>query len=128
MELSDGRITILVSEETTRIELRDGEADTTFARVELTSNQFCQALSRLSQTKCKMDVRGLDVIGKKMVHKKFEFKMPKFNYSNREQAACDAVQEKCPDGWEPDLYFNAQNSFFIRDETEYARTTIRRWV
>ena len=73
MKIKDGRITILVSKEQTRIEIKDNDASITFVRIEITPVQLSQALSRLSFVRCDMEVVGLDKIGKKMENKDFKF-------------------------------------------------------
>ena len=132
MKLSDGRITILFGDDGLRIEVRDGKASTMFARIKLNQKQSCQALSRLGHTPCKIEVYGLDKVGKKHENKTFEFEMPEKNeylYGDPQKAlAVVTVKKVCPEGWEPDLYFSSQNSFFEKNGKPWARTTIRRWV
>ena len=49
----NGKITILINQEYTRIELRDDDASTTFVEIKLTPEQLSMALSRLAFTPCK---------------------------------------------------------------------------
>ena len=130
MELNDGRITILVDENGCKIEIKDNDANVTMVRVNLTVEQFCQAMGRLGNTKCeKLEVFGLDKIGKKMENKHFEFPFDrKCEWSERGEVAYEEALKVCPEGWYPDKYFGSQNSFFIKDGQEYARVIIRRWV
>jgi len=127
MKLNDGRITMLASENGMIIELRDNDASVVFAKVEMNTKQLAQALSRLGYTTCKIEVQGLDKLGKKMEIDKLVFEIPD-DWYNEKELAMTLVKEKCPEGWTPDLYFNSQNSFFIKDGVRFARTTIRRWV
>lgn len=127
MELKDAGVTILAGEDKVTIEIRDREAATTFLKVTLTPVQFCQVLSRLSNTDCKAEVFGLDRIGKKMEHKEFEFEMPDAKWEERSEVAAETALRLCPDGWIPSSYFGSQDSFFKRDGKNMARTTIRRW-
>lgn len=126
MKISDGRISILTNEDKVEIMLHDSDASVTFATVEMTPQQFCQALSRLMHTKCKIEVRGLDLVGKKMEVDNLIFPIDG-GYRDRE-AALAAVFKHCPKGWEPDLSFNSQDSFPLKDGQQYAKTAIRRWV
>jgi hypothetical protein len=130
MELKDGRITFLVDEGGARIEIRDSSASVMFVAVDMNCSQLCQALGRLAHTKCKVSVHNLDLVGKKMEWKKFEFSMAGLNSYGKERKAeaIRRVTAECPKGWEPDLQFNSQSSFFRRGEEPMARTTIRRWV
>jgi len=131
MILKDGRITILFDRDNrTTIEIYDGDACIRFVQVTMTNDQVASALSRLGHTPCIVEVRGLDCVGKKREHKSFEFEIPfgepwHEGYVDR---VCEAVKEKCPQGWEPDLSFSSQDSFFDKDGKRWARTTIRRWV
>ena len=127
MEIKDGRISILCGEDCVEISLHDSDASITFANVKMKPEQFCQALSRLIHTKCeKMEVNGLEKVGKKMEHREIVFPI---NGKYRDKGAALAVVDKyCPAGWVASRYFGSQGSFFTRDGKEYARTTIRRWV
>lgn len=129
MEIENGRITMLLNDDGLSIELIDDNASITFARVKLNRGQTCQALSRLAYTHCtKMEVRGLDRVGKKMEHKTLEFVMPDCSWADKRQIAELEAKKQCPKGWVCSDYFGSQNSFFRKDSVEYARTTIRRWV
>lgn len=122
-------LTIAVNDDNVTIEVEDSDASIRFLKLEITPKDFCAALGRLYNSKVKKaKVCGLKYLGKKMEHKKFEFEMPKHTWSNREKLAEITAIEKCPNEWEPDLYFNSQDSFFQKDGKEYAKTTIRRWV
>lgn len=117
-------ISMLFGEDGLRIEVRDALSRAGFVDIFLTPEQVCMAFSRLSNTPCKMEIRDLDKIGKKMEHKSFEFEILG---EGKESAAIQAAKV-CPEGWTPELYFGSQNSFFERDDKRFARCTIRRWV
>jgi len=127
MRLENAKITMLFSEDGLRIELRDGDANITFARVTLNPAKACHAMSRLCNVECECEVVGLDLVGKHMVHKPLEFEIGNVEYKNRKDTAILLASEKCPDGWVPDLYFGSQDSFFVKDGVNMARCTIRRW-
>jgi len=135
--LDDCGITFLVNSDSTTIELIDNISHTTFVRMELTPEQLSSALSRLSNTRCKVHVRGLNRLGKKHENKYFEFKLPKElamdRYSNDFKLKLGEYCNKiCPEGWTPDNYFNSQDSIFYKgagkDREEWARVVIRRWI
>jgi hypothetical protein len=112
-----------------KIELVDNDASCIFAVVKLNAVQTCQALSRLGYTECSMEVFNLDQVGKKMEHKPFEFEIPQDSpWKKGREIIAEIAKEKCPEGWKPDLSFSSQGSFFRKDDKQYARTTIRRWV
>lgn len=129
MELKDGRITILAEEKGVTIKLHDHEASITFAEVALTSEQFTQALSRLGYTKCAIELTNLKLVGKAMVHKVFKFRIPNLEcWEDKKRMAHREAKKVCPEGWKPDLYFEAKDSFFEKNGKSYAKTTIRQWI
>ncbi len=130
MKLKDGRITILVGNKEVKIEIMDLDASICFVKVVMTSEQFTTALSRLANTQCDVEVKDLDKVGKKMIHKQFEFELSfaSSGYHERKYLANSVVLKKCPKGWIPDLSFSSQGSFFTQVGKEFARTTIRKWV
>ena len=130
MILKDARITILVSQDSTKIELYDYIAGVTFAEIELTPQQLSQALSRLGYTQCKAKVTALDRLNKLHENKNHEFEIPEncSFYDKTIETVKELAKATCPDGWIPDLYFGSQNSFFKQDGKNMARCVIRRWV
>lgn len=132
MKLPNGRITILINQDGTTIEIRDNDSGTTFARIKLTPEQFSSALSRLSQTECEVEVIGLDRVGKLQEHKQHEFELTGgltiYNRHNDLPAIIKLANATCPEGWVPDAYFGSKDSLVDRGDKTYARTMIRRWV
>jgi hypothetical protein len=127
-----GKITILCDEDGATIELHDEDASLTFARVKLTSTQYCQALGRLAYTPCfSMEVKGLDKVGKQMENRPLIFEVPKelpYKRDERDKLLIPILEKVCPEGWVYDMGFHSQDSFFSKDGKSYAKTTIRRWV
>jgi len=129
MKLRDARITMLVGEDGLKIELYDGVSSVHYAEVRLTPEQFAQALGRLGNTHCTAEVYNLEKLNKRHEHKMFEFELPYDPmWKDRVKVASEAVLKVCPEGWEPDLHFMSQGSFFNKDGKPWARTAIRRWV
>ena len=128
MQLKDPRISILIGQESTTIEIQDGSSYQTFVRVKLTPEQLSAALSRLSMTPCECEVVGIERVGKNHEHQNFEFEMPKSEWITRDKIARETAERLCPEGWESDGYFGSQGSFFKKDDKNMARVTIRRWV
>ncbi len=129
MLLKDGRVSIHFRPEGLRIEVIDHEANLTFCQVELTAEQMANALSGLAYCQAKVEVGGLDKVGLRMEHETLEFPLPEgTKYRNVKEVAVEQVKYFCPDGWEADLWFSSQGSFFRLNGQEFARTTIRRWV
>ena len=130
MKLEDGRITILIGQESTTIELRDNKACTVFAKITLNPEQLSMALSRLGSVPCDIEINELDRIGKTHENKYLEFPLPKgkSNYDIKKHELLELAAKNCPEGWVSDNYFNSRDSFFTKDGKNYARVTIRRWI
>jgi hypothetical protein len=129
----EGRISILWNsqDKDIKIEIEDTKANSLIATVKLDAVAFCMAtLGNLASMKCTIGVGELEKVGKKMLIDKLVFEVPEnlfFSADSKDVAAKLAVKE-CPDGWEPQLYFNSQNSFFTKDGKAFAQCTIRKWV
>lgn len=126
-----GKISILFSENGLRIEIQDPLSGISFVEAKLNTKQTCQALSRPCYIDCELDVGGLDVVGKKREHKEFVFEMPEADYESRGKVAiatANALLKNNPEGWVPQNYYGAKDSFFTKDGKSYARTLILRWV
>ena len=125
-----GDITMLVNSDSTSIEIRDRSANITFLRIELSPSDLSKMLSRLGHVPCELEINALDKIGKKHENKKFEFEVPekvdrwRMNHNELEKHANSLLS----DGWVSDGYFQSQDSFFSKDDKDWARCTIRRWV
>jgi hypothetical protein len=131
----EGRISILIGREGTRIEIKDEKSAVTFVEVNITPDQLSAALSRQALVECELEVRGLDCIGKKHENKTFSFEIPdSIDLSDRwtndsvEKELQKYAQSLLSDGWMSDGYFRSQNSFFEKDGKKWARVKIRRWV
>jgi hypothetical protein len=134
----NGNITLLVSKERITLEIQDSDANTTFVKIEMTSEQFCAALGRQGYVKCESTkVQGLERVGKIHENKSFEFEIPDdLRYSDeKKRGGLDVICEKAmkaagllKEGWISENYYRSQNSFFDNNGKYYARTTIRRYV
>jgi hypothetical protein len=115
-----------------RIEVYDKNAVITFLEMEMTREQFINAvMNRLGNTDVEHAwIRRPDLIGKFRETKPMEFPIPENTprYGDgANEIACKTVTNLCPDGWEPQMYFGSKGSFFERDGKPWARTTICRW-
>jgi len=139
MEKINGKITILIDREQTRIEVYDDDSNITFLEIELTPEQLSSVLSRLGRTDCQsMKVRSLNRVGKVDENKTFEFEIPYDVYKIRNTGASEynkslgdysqKILDQENDGWVSDRYFQSQNSIFFVDEKPHARCIARRWV
>lgn len=121
-------VTLLFRDDGASLYVEDRDAGVRFLSIDLTPEATLQMLSRLSNTYCDAEVRGLDHVGKVMEVSKHEFKMPKATWGERKEVAVKEAVATCPKGWTSLGYFGSQDSFFQRDGEEWARVTIRRWV
>ena len=130
-ELEHPKITMLVSHDSTTIELFDSKSAKTFVKVTLTNDQLASMLSRLGRTDCEIIVSDLDLINKKMESKYFTFEIDDEIRNSKpvlNQKCLRALADSGLSDWTPDNYYSSQNSFFTENGVSYARTTIRRWV
>jgi len=126
-----GKITILIGRDSTRIEVEDDLASTTFLKIKLTPEQLCAALSRQACVECELETNRLDKIGKKHENKSFTFEITEdlYVYDSRDSVKLqELAQSKLNDGWIAEGYFRSQDSFFQKDDKYFARCTIRRWT
>jgi hypothetical protein len=133
-----GKITILINQDETMIEIRDELSSITFLKITLTPEQLSSALSRLAMTSCKFETRGLELVGKKMEHKSFEFEIPTYitekyniNYNMPEeelQKYAQKLLDEEGEGYIAESYFQSQGSFFSKNGIQYARVIARRWI
>ena len=129
----EGSITILCGSEGVDIELHDEKARSDFVSVHLTPRQWTQALGRLGHTNvAKMEVVNLDKVGLVHQNRIFEFPIKHIGnyslYKNKPKVVGREADKVCPKGWVPDTFFASQDSFFFKNDEEWARTIIRRWV
>lgn len=126
----EGHITILFdSDRGLEIEICDSASSTARVTATLTPEQVVKALSRVAHTPCAISWSGLDVVGKKMEIKKYEFELEDQSRGDQVENALSQIgRMTLPDGWVPDNYMGSQDSFFQRDGKTWGRVTIRRWV
>lgn len=137
-KIEDARLTILFGNGTSNtselgvvIKIEDGKSSNRVMNIFITPDQWMQLISRLSAVSCDVEITDIpERINKKMENKKFhfEFDYEGLNHDARSDLATEVADEKCPNGWISDGYFNSQGSFYIKDGVQMAQTTIRRWV
>lgn len=130
MKLRNAKISILINRDHTYIELIDNDSSTNFAQVKLTPEQLSSALSRMSHTDCEISLSGMERVGKKMEVSTLEFEIPfsPFEVRDNYEEIHKIALTLSSDGWIPDNYYQRQNTFFKKEDKQYARTTIRRWI
>jgi hypothetical protein len=121
----DGNITILIGRDETKIEIRDDKSSIVFACITLSPEQLSMCLSRQGEVECKLEVQGLDKVGKQIHRQDFTFELPpEADWRNRKELAEKLAVELCPEGWQPRLYFGSKDSFCQKDDRIWARIQI----
>ncbi len=111
------------------IQVEDADAGIRFLELEVPLDNFSECLTGLSFVECDMKFRGLQNVGKKKERMPVTFQMPDHaDYSNRKEVAKEIAQDQVPAGWLVSDYFDSQNSFFMKDGKEFARTNAVKWV
>lgn len=124
----EGKISILIGRDETTIEIHDDQANVKFVSVKLTPEQLCAALSRQVRIECELELRGLDKVGKIHENKSFVFEIPGALCSSKHSEELQKIaQSQLEEGWVAEKYFDSQDSFFKREDKQYAKVTIRRW-
>lgn len=126
-----GRVTFLINQDYTVIEINDDTSGALVASLKLSPQQLSQALSRLVDTRCNLEIYtgAADKWGKTHEVQEFVFELPDDTpISDRKEIAKKIAKDTCSQGWKPDLEFSYQNSFFTKNKKDFARTIMRRWV
>lgn len=129
-----GRIFIGIGIDSTKIEITDDSSRIRFCEITLTPEQLSAALSRQADTPCILEIKRLELVGKKHEHKSFQFELPKSidKYSDSFKGELweygQNLVDKEYNGWVLDKYFGSQNTFFTLDGKDMVRATARRWV
>lgn len=127
MKLKEPKITILIGEESTKIEIRDGSSRVVFCTIDVDPINFQMALSRIAERPCEVTVKNLDKIGKKKESKSIRFELPK-DFSTDKDNLKNKAEEYVPEGWEIWNGFSSQNTIVYNDGKKFCNFTIRRYV
>lgn len=132
MKVDNAKVTILINQDYTTIKIVDGDASTVITEVTLSPQQLSSVLSRLSSVECMECTTGdLSRIGKQMEHRKFIFEQPwafRRSQTDLECACNEALFKEGLHEWVSDHWYQSQDTFFTKDDVNYVRVTIRRWV
>ncbi len=94
----NGDITIIVNTDLIKISVRDKASREIIVSVNITPSGFCDALGRLGNVPCDIDVGVLERVGKKHECKKLEFPLPDSAHQTRKETAILQCSEYLPDG------------------------------
>lgn len=129
-ETHEGRLTITRptcsdGSEYVSIKVRDYDSVTVFLEIEVPLVNFAKAITGQAEIECTIKPRCLDNVGKKRISKDIEFEIIK--YGDKEEAM-EKLQHFNNDGWVASSYFGSQNSFYTKNDINYARTSAHKWV
>jgi len=112
------------------IRVKDEEAGIEFLDLEVSLEEFANALTGMGMVPANMEVRGIENVGKRIERMTFTFPLPEYTtYKDRKRIAAQVAQEVAPEGWTASSYFGSQESFFTgEDGLIHARTSLYRWV
>lgn len=122
----NAQITMLFDEDGLSIDVADKASNLPVFKIRLDKDKTLQVLSRYARTYCNMETYNLDKVGKKMRMATFYVNLGKVEWRDK-KAARQKVLLCCPHEWQPDMYFDSQDSFFSFEGNEWVKTTIRRW-
>lgn len=133
-----GNISILISRESTTIEIHDKNAAIKFLTIELTPEQLSACLARQAEVECELQIIGLNNIGKKHENKHFAFEIPErlYGYTKDMKARgrelisiAQELLDKEGEGWVAMEYFGSKGSFYqSADGKSFARCAVWRWI
>lgn len=121
METIKGKLTILINEDGTSIELLDEISHIRFAKVQVSPVEFQKALSRIAHVDCDIELRGVEFIGMKRESSNFMFAQPSWyddkedNYKQLAEYA-QKILDKRGEGWIVQPYFGARDSFTFKND------------
>lgn len=111
------------------LELRDYDSAAVFVTAKITAANLLAALGRLCDVKLEScELLDYEKVGKELESKVFEFVMPSVDATNRVAVAQEEVARICPEGWETEVSFSDQDSFFYEAGRLHAKCILSRWV
>lgn len=129
MKLKNPKITLLVNQDQTTIEIYDESSCYTFIDITLTPEQLSSALSRLARTECSVEVNNLDHVGKQRIMEPLIFEIPlDLMLKSNNPRIYDIALKNTPIGYTPSSYFSSKDTFFEKDGKCYVRTKMFKWI
>ncbi len=110
------------------LNITDVDARIEFVELEISYADFTRALTGQAYVVCDMHVRGLENVGKQRERDTITVEMPECSYYDRKATAVAEVHHHIKEGWTSSDYFGSQDSFYTKDNIQYAKTDIFRWI
>jgi hypothetical protein len=124
----NAKIDLLFNEDGLDINVYDRSSGLLVMELKLGKDETMEALSRYSRTPCEMKTYNLNKIGKKLRVASLYFKLKdSIDYRDRKKIAVETILSVVPPGWECDMYFDSQDSFFTFNKESWCKVTIRRY-
>lgn len=137
-ETLNGRITFLIGQNETTIQIKDENSRVKFCEINMTPQQLSSALSRLAETECQISVGDLDKVGKTMEVSTIKLSVPQSLGTSRWELGKEELKElkkeiqnhldAQKEGWVLTDNFESKGSFAEENGDLYVNATIRRWV
>lgn len=102
------------SSDVVRIQITDDLSGATFAVVSMTPEAFGLAITGLSEQAASIEIRGLDVVGRRRITERRSIECPLDTYDRGALSAWLAENAK-EDGWRIDTHLGSQSSVTRRD-------------
>ena len=94
-----GKLTMLVGRDGATFEVVDATSGVRFLSFEMNTEDYCAALGRQSYITIDMDIRGLDLIGKKKELKPLKLPVNSYELRNDKERLMSLIEPHLVDGW-----------------------------
>lgn len=109
------------------IEVQCSESLAHFLAIELTTDEFAMLVTGCHQSDIKMEVRGLDKVGKRRIREERQVKCPLKTWDR--DALSKWIDEHCQeDGWLVSNYLDSQKSIKSVDDGTLLNYSVCKWV
>lgn len=127
VRLQDGRDIL-------NMRLKDENSSTNFLELEIKPEDLMLALTGFAEQEMEYSLapsNKLEKLGKELIVETLEFSLgleKDIGFSERKNKAMELASKYVKEGYTPDLYFDAQYSFFTKNNELWARTFQRTYV
>lgn len=109
------------------IEVQCSESLAHFLAIELTTDEFAMLVTGCHQSNIKMQVRGLDKVGKRRILQRRQVKCPLSTYDK--EALSKWIDDNCQEeGWFVNNYLGSQSSVKRVDDGTLLNYSVHKWI
>jgi hypothetical protein len=129
----NGTLTLLLNDDGLRLEINDNNSGIRIITATLNIEQTCRVLSRQAFTSMEYTefTDNSSNVGKKLEVNKIDVPLGVSSYDKKSEKTIEIAEKYIKEnyeGWVLWDNFSSQGSYFSRDDIDYARASIRRWV